>query len=136
MDKAGLFLTWAQLLYIGVVLVLFYVAELLFMWFRHRKNTPPHIVQDSSARIEALEQEIELLKIRVAAISAMPRVNNPSSSQIDELSDAAESGDSLYAQAIRMAQSGADAPKLVDECGLSRAEADLIVAIYHGVYKG
>ncbi|MGL4995905.1 MAG: DUF2802 domain-containing protein [Deefgea sp.] len=43
--------------------------------------------------------------------------------------------ESSYAQAIRLAQKGADAPEVAAVCGISRGEADLIVAIYRSAAR-
>lgn len=43
-------------------------------------------------------------------------------------------GDRPYTQAIQMVQRGADISELIDQCGLTRGEAELI-AMLHGVAK-
>ncbi|WP_410498781.1 DUF2802 domain-containing protein [Chitinibacter sp. S2-10] len=137
MDKAGLFITWPQLLYIGVLLILFYVAELLFFWYRHNRTVLHPEDNQQAEQIALLQQEVELLKLRLSAITPpselapLVQQNAP-----DILEHGQPHEETLYAKAIRMAQAGADASQLIMECGLSRAEADLIVAIYRGVYKG
>ncbi|WP_374357535.1 DUF2802 domain-containing protein [Chitinimonas sp.] len=50
--------------------------------------------------------------------------------QITEKPVVAEKVESAYSQAIRLAQQGLDSAAVAAGCGISRGEADLIVAIY------
>jgi len=106
-------ITWPQLLYISLALILFYVAELLRANDRRQWAEVHH-------EIARLNQEVETLKIRLAAVQMQSATPAPS----------AMAEDTPYAQAIRMAQSGADSDAICGECGLSRGEADLIVSLY------
>ncbi|GAA5786471.1 hypothetical protein GCM10007860_05410 [Chitiniphilus shinanonensis] len=124
----GIVVTWPQLLYLGLVLILFYVAELLL--FLRKARRQPRDGEDHQ-RVEALEdhvallhREIEALKIRLAATS--------------HLQDAVElpASETPYAHAIRMARQGADVEDMVRECGISRGEADLIAALYRAERQG
>ena len=56
-------------------------------------------------------------------------------SNLDENINIPGEYDSPYAQAIRLAQKGADASELAASCGISRGEADLIVAIYRSAAR-
>lgn len=49
--------------------------------------------------------------------------------QLEQVSSQ-EGGDAAYSQAIRLARRGAAAEQLVDTCGLSRMEADLVVLLH------
>jgi len=116
-------ITWPQLLYISLALILFYVAELLLFL---RKSSRMGGANDRRQwaevhhEIARLNQEVETLKIRLAAVQMQSATPAPS----------AMAEDTPYAQAIRMAQSGADSDAICGECGLSRGEADLIVSLY------
>ncbi|KPC52705.1 DUF2802 domain-containing protein [Amantichitinum ursilacus] len=130
----GILITWPQLLYLGLVLILFYVAELLL--FLRRANAPKSVsrqlinqLETAQADITGLRQELELLKVRLAAAQAQQSYLLPHPEKVP--SGASESNaETPYAHAIRMARQGADAAAVAQECGISRGEADLIVALY------
>ncbi len=137
MVNSGLFITWPQLLVVGVLIIFFYLAELAFFWFRHgRKNKDTdknlsYLLQ----QISDLRQELEVTKIRISAMSMQLTQNHLDVSQSknelqDEVVTTSIAVDSPYSQAIRLAQMGSDASELAASCGISRGEADLIVAIY------
>lgn len=125
----GIVITWQQLLYISLVLILFYVAELLLFLRKSSRNrsvaTPDHnALIEQGEKIESLQREVESLKVRLAALLAQ------SSTAIDLPNLPMQGDDTPYSQAIRLAQQGADAEKVSAACGISRGEADLIVALY------
>ena len=128
----GIVITWPQLLYISLVLILFYVAELLLFLrksaqykSRHSANNR-YDIDEQGEKIEALHREVESLKVRLAALLPQP------STTLFNPDDAIQSGgeNTPYSQAIYLAQQGADAEKVSELCGISRGEADLIVALY------
>ncbi|HKJ94153.1 MAG TPA: DUF2802 domain-containing protein [Gammaproteobacteria bacterium] len=41
-----------------------------------------------------------------------------------------DGGDAVFAQAIRLARRGADAPQIMESCGLSQMEAELVVRLH------
>lgn len=119
-------ITWPQLLYISLALILFYVAELLlFLRKSSRMGTGGDHRQwaEVHQEIASLKQELETLKIRLAAMQMQQSLESHAPHTV-------KSEDSPYAQAIRLAQSGADSDSICGECGLSRGEADLIVSLY------
>ena len=129
----GILITWPQLLYLGLVLILFYVAELLL--FLRRANAPrassreqTQQLETAQADIHALRQELELIKVRLAAAQAQQNYLLPQPEKVPSGADV--SAETPYAHAIRMARGGADAAAVAQECGISRGEADLIVALY------
>ncbi|WP_148715875.1 DUF2802 domain-containing protein [Chitinolyticbacter meiyuanensis] len=121
-------LTWPQLLYIGLGLVVFYVAQLL-LFFRKVKARPANVdvnrrQSQLEEEVEVLRREVETLKLRLAAsayVQAAPE------------EDATETP---YAHAIRMARAGAEVEAMIRECGISRGEADLIAALYRAERQG
>jgi len=127
----GIVVTWQQLLYIALVLIVFYVAQLLLFLKKtgrsgvHRDH---HQIEVLNGEIAALRQEVESLKVRLAAL----QLQQPALIEEGRLAQAASELDdeTPYAQAIRMAQLGADANHVASACGLTRGEADLIVALY------
>lgn len=125
----GIVITWQQLLYISLVLLLFYVAELLlFLRKSSRQRSRSASDTDALARqgeeIANLRREVETLKVRLAAML----VHSPVEPSLSAGLHAAD--DTPYSQAIRLAQQGMDADKVAEQCGISRGEADLIVALY------
>lgn len=132
----GIVITWAQLLYLGLILILFYAAELL-LFLRKSSQRKPHEAQ-MRRQIESLideaaqsRQEIESLKVRLASLQIQHAQLMPQQSIQSESSHAHIREDvTPYSQAIHMAQLGADADEVAAGCGISRGEADLIVALY------
>ncbi|QBC45010.1 DUF2802 domain-containing protein [Iodobacter fluviatilis] len=123
----GIVITWVQLLYISLILILFYVAELLLFMRKasmHRGlGQNPQEMDKLRNEIAQLRFEMDALKLRLAA------------SQTQWTSSSAElvmEGDqeSPYSHAIRLAKLGADSNSVAHQCGISRGEADLIVALY------
>lgn len=139
----GIVITWPQLLYISLALILFYVAELM-LFLRKSAARPQqadrHQQGDLLREVQELRQELEGLKVRVVTLLAQqaqqPEQNTSSEYQADSQINPFWSeetpvlGDTPYGQAIRLAQQGADAFAISHECGISQGEADLIVAIY------
>ncbi|MDR3412151.1 MAG: DUF2802 domain-containing protein [Formivibrio sp.] len=126
----GIVITWPQLLYISLVLILFYAAELLLFLRKssQRKSRSPSEHRDlleQQEQIIELRREVETLKVRLAALHAQQAPLAALSLEMTQLED-----DTPYSQAIRLAQQGADAEKVSATCGISRGEADLIVALY------
>lgn len=68
------------------------------------------------ARIRALETELQALRARIEALETQL----PTSSALDP---------QLYAEAQRLARTGADSPELAAQLGISRGEAELIIAL-------
>lgn len=128
----GIVITWPQLLYISLVLILFYVAELLLFLRKSAQNKARysarnlHDIDEHGEKIEALQREVESLKVRLAAL--LPQ----SSTALFNPEEVTQAGgeNTPYSQAIYLAQQGADAEKVSELCGISRGEADLIVALY------
>ncbi|WP_035054082.1 DUF2802 domain-containing protein [Andreprevotia chitinilytica] len=131
----GILVTWQQLLYLGLVLILFYIAELLLFLRKAGQaklgRDARHQIEVQQGEIAALRQDIEGLKVRLAAL----QLQQPALMQDGILTEDSVLPDEVdeetpYAQAIRMAQLGADANHVATACGLTRGEADLIVALY------
>ena len=91
---------------------------LLEVWLFSRKSKGSKGAPPSEKRIKALETEIEILKQRLQALEDMPRVG----SSLDARAN-------TYADAQRMAREGTPAQELAGSLGISRGEAELIVAL-------
>ncbi len=126
----GIVITWTQLLYISLVLILFYAAELLLFLRKSAQNksrtpTEHKELAEQQAQIIELQREVESLKVRLATLLVQQAPLSTLSPGM-----ALNDDDTPYSQAIRLAQQGADAEKVSAACGISRGEADLIVALY------
>lgn len=121
-------LTWPQLLYIGLGLVVFYVAQLL-LFFRKVKARPANV--DVSRRQSQLEEEVEVLRREVETL----KLRLAASAYVQAAPEEDET-ETPYAHAIRMARAGAEVEAMIRECGISRGEADLIAALYRAERQG
>lgn len=122
----SLVITWRELLIVVAVVLAVYIAEMLLLMRSRRggqRGKP-----DAAAlqpRFEALESEIEQLREQLLNFKE----------QLDQLKAAPPpqanmSSSSPYSQAIQLAQQGADVSEVAANCGISRGEAELIVAMH------
>jgi hypothetical protein len=107
--------TGRELLVALILATLIYLVEVL-LFSRRKKNTP---ASDTRAEFAALKQEIQGLKARLEALESRP----PMESALDTQK-------AIHADAIRMAREGASPQELADRLGISRTEADLIIALH------
>ncbi|AMC33687.1 DUF2802 domain-containing protein [Janthinobacterium sp. B9-8] len=121
----GIVITWVQLLYISLILILFYVAELLLFM---RKASAQRSVGTDPLEAELLRKEIAQLRFEMDALKLRLLATQAEWSQPAEL--VLDSKESPYSHAIRLAKLGADSNSVAHQCGISRGEADLIVALY------
>jgi hypothetical protein len=118
-----LVITWRELLIVVVLFLAVYIAEMLLLT-RSRRNIGWRIwrkgveVNAQSHEVEALRTELSQLREHVAKLQA----------EFDKMKSVAVN--TPYSQAIQMAQQGLDANQVAASCGISRGEAELIVALY------
>ena len=93
--------------------VLYLLETLLFS--RRRK---PAALQQVAARIDALQVELAALKARVEDLELKPPVESALDTQA-----------TTYAEAMRLARAGVSAQELAGQLGISRSEAELIIAL-------
>lgn len=117
-------ITWRELL-IGLVLILaVYVAEMLLL-MRSSKTRGWRVWQkgaEANARsreVQALEMDLTRLHEQVARLQ----------DEIEQLK-AQQVAVTPYTHAIQMAQQGLDVSEVAASCGISRGEAELIVALH------
>lgn len=117
-------ITWRELL-IGAVLVLaVYIAEMLLLmrsskprgWRVWQKGAEAHA---NSRELRSLEMDLSALHEQVGRLQA----------EIEQLK-AQQVTVTPYTHAIQMAQQGLDVNELAASCGISRGEAELIVALH------
>ncbi len=97
--------------------------ERTFAW-----NEPPEVSVDTR-RIEVLEQEVAQLRREIGGLLA--EVQTLRDEQRRELSkvQVAQNASPYYSDAMQLALQGQDAAGISQLCGISRAEADLVVAL-------
>ena len=117
-------ITWRELL-IGAVLVLaVYIAEMLLL-MRSAKPRGLRVWQRGaeahakSRELQSLELDLAKLHEQVARLQA----------EIEQLR-AQQIAVTPYTHAIQMAQQGLDVGEVAASCGISRGEAELIVAMH------
>jgi hypothetical protein len=100
-----------------LAVVLASVVYLLEVWLFSRRGKDRKTTS-TEARITAVEAEINDLKQRLQALEEQP----PAGSKLDVRT-------TTYADAQRMAREGASAMELAASLGISRSEAELIIAL-------
>jgi len=103
-------------LLIAVVLATAIYLFVVLLFSRRRKQSQ---VAPLEARLAALENEIATLNARLQALEARP----PAESSLDTQA-------MNYAEAVRLARGGAAPEELAGSLGMSRAEAELIIALH------
>lgn len=123
----SLVITWRELLIVVAVVLAVYVAEMLLLMRSRRggKREKPD-TSEWQPRFEALESEIEQLREQLMGFRE----------QLDRLKSlpppqaGAQQPSSPYTKAIMLAQQGAEVNEVAANCGISRGEAELIVAMH------
>ena len=120
----SLVVTWREVLVVVIAVLAVYVAELLLLlrWSGRlgnsgKKTTRPGADQRS---VDALTREVGELRKQLARLQG----------ELDKLRSAPAGSVSPYNLAIQMARQGANANDVASGCGISRGEAELIVALY------
>ena len=116
-------ITWRELLLVVVLILSVYAAEVLLLT-RSGKGLVGR--RGSAARdreLQALEAEVSGLYLRVDKLQE----------EVAQLKNG-QTGTSAaavrpYSDAVKMAGEGMDADQLAASCGISRAEAELIIAV-------
>jgi len=96
----------------AVLATVVYLLETLLFSRRRKPAAAP------DARIEALRGELASLKARVENLEAKPPVESALDTQA-----------ATYAEAMRLAREGGSAQELAGQLGISRSEAELIIAL-------
>lgn len=111
-------ITWRELLIAVVLACLFYLAEAaLFSRLRRKAQARTDTTDGKAAELARLQEEVAGLRLRLDALEA----------RVSATHDAAE--DTPYGRAARLAREGLTAQELASRCGISRGEAELIVAL-------
>lgn len=114
-------ITWKEILIGAVIVLAIYIAEVVLL-LRSGRGMRSWLGRSSEAR------EIERLAARVAALEQ--RLTTPTQSMVPDAEAAeAEGAATPYARAFALAKEGVDVAQVAARCGISRAEAELIVAM-------
>ncbi len=117
---ASFVITWKELLIFGIIVLAVYIAELLLLMgsgrsiglgFLHRRKEN-HEWTELKVRLMTLETRLARLE-----------ENDLSADTVVELSS------TPYGKAFNLAKQGMDVTQVAANCGISRAEAELIVAM-------
>lgn len=117
-------ITWKELL-IGVILVLaVYIAELLLLMYSSRGRGLRIWQRGAQAReLHELRKEVAALKDRLGRLESASVPARPNQE---------ETPSTPYSRAFTLAKQGMDVGEVAASCGISRAEAELIVAMQRG----
>lgn len=108
---SGFLITWKELLIGGIIVLAIYIAELL-LWMRGSPS------RGSGKELAALRARVAELEQRLARLEGE-----------DAEVTLSEAATTPYGKAFTLAKQGLDASVLAANCGISRAEAELIVAM-------
>jgi hypothetical protein len=116
--------TWKELL-IGAILVLaVYIAELLLLMYSSRGRGLRIWQRGAQAReLHELRKELAELRDRLGRLEAAAAPARPAPE---------EEPSTPYSRAFTLAKQGKDVGEVAASCGISRAEAELIVAMQRG----
>jgi len=117
-------ITWRELLVVVAIILAVYIAELLLLTrsggIPLRKPRLLGAIQEKRAE-SAARKEIAQLHQRLAVVEE--RLAQQDAAQVSD-------PPSPYLRAIQMAKHGHDAESLAASCGISRSEAELIIAMH------
>lgn len=123
-------ITWRELL-IGALLVLVvYIAEMLLL-MRSAKPLGWRVWQkgaEAHANAHALAQSREVQSLELELTHLQEQVNRLQS-EIEQMK-AQQAAVTPYTNAIQMAEQGLNVSDVASRCGISRGEAELIVAMH------
>lgn len=121
----SLVITWRELL-IGVVLVLaVYIAEMLLL-MRSAKPRGWRVWQKGA---EANARSQELLPLEAELAQLRDRIEHLQS-ELDQMKIRPVATREPYSTAIQLARAGADVNEMAIRCGITRGEAELIIAMH------
>lgn len=121
----GVVVTWRELMIVIAVVMGVYAAELMLLlrWSKfHGYRSWFGIFDDSSGAPKLPSMDLELLELR-KQISDL-------AGEVEKLRSTDGRASSPYNHAIELARQGANASDVAAECGISKGEAELIVALY------
>jgi len=106
--------TGRELLIAVVLATVVYLIEVL-LFSRRRPPVRDHAL---AKHLAELEEELIAMKVRLEVLEARPPVES-----------ALDTQSTTYAEAVRLAREGQSPQEMVERLGISRSEAELIVAL-------
>jgi hypothetical protein len=118
----GLVLTWREVLVVVIAVLAVYAAEVLLLlrWRGTRRRWGRSGSSPEQRLINNLSLEIAELRRQIGQVQT----------DLDKLKSVGAKPVSPYNHAIEMAREGRSAAEVASGCGISRGEAELIVALY------
>lgn len=153
----SIIITWRELLLVLAAVLAVYVAEMLLLlrrggnagWRLWQRGAQAHAqvqaLGELRAQIEALRLEAAQLRARLERLEGQGVPAAGLDGAADRFAafqslqgtafragaaESLEAADTPYGHAIRMARAGKAVAEVVNDCGISRGEAELIVALY------
>ncbi|MBV8465706.1 MAG: DUF2802 domain-containing protein [Burkholderiales bacterium] len=117
----GVFLTWPELAFAAALIVSVYALELLLFFLKSRRTRRVPI--DLSIELQQLREQTQSLRSELDIIREQLR--SPQTAVAEQAVT-----ETAYSQALKLAQQGLDSSAVAAGCGISRGEAELIVALY------
>lgn len=113
-------ITWRELLIAVILASLVYLLEVaVFSRWRRNKAAVEPAADAVTVEITRLRDDLAALRERVDAMES--RLAAATSERPEE--------DTPYSRAVRLAREGLTAQELASRCGISRGEAELIIAL-------
>ena len=145
--------TWRELLLVVILVLAVYIAEMLLMMRSGgalRKPRWLNMIQEKASEAE-LQQQLDALTKRVAVLetslalksslashkipsaeldwSLTPPSSEPPIPAAKDTEDQVRAAETAFQKAVEMAKHGSSAEALVESCGISHSEADLIISM-------
>ena len=121
-------ITWRELLLVAVLVLAVYIAEMLLL-MRSAKPRGWRIWQrgaEANAQAQIKNREMQSLELEFAQLhEQVDRLQK----ELDQMK-AQQAAVTPYTHAIQMAQQGLNVNEVAASCGISRGEAELIVALH------
>jgi predicted RNase H-like nuclease (RuvC/YqgF family) len=123
-------ITWRELLLVAVLVLAVYIAEMLLLmrsakprgWRIWKRGEEAH----AQAQVQAKNREVQSLELEFAQLhEQVDRLQK----ELEQLK-AQQAAVTPYTHAIQMAQQGLNVNEVAASCGISRGEAELIVALH------
>ena len=131
-------ISWRELLVVLVIVLAVYIAEMLLLIRASRRPGMKlwqrgALVSSQQAELNALQAEISALRNDLESVRAsVAQLRQPPPAPMGGMAAASGGGLTPYAQAIQLARQGCDVGEVAMRCGISRGEAELIVAMHRG----
>ncbi len=116
---AGFVVSWKALLVAGIIVLAVYIAEILLLMGSGKSLAPRFSRRAENKALTEINARLAALEARLAP----PTESDESADTIVEIAS------TPYSRAFSLAKQGVDVTQVAASCGISRAEAELIVAM-------